>query len=272
MNQSIITLNPNKPDFVGNPALSKYTNTIYDAVAKQAAINETFAKAEEKHNADSEGTRKVLARTLARIKADKAFEKSGFKSLEDYAARIGIDTSLCHKLENAGRLLISDNETIRDFASKTDYSKLSILSSAKEDALEKAIKEEELTPDKTQKEVANWKKLTSPAKPKVLPLYDIRARFFGLDGKFTDVDYPAVAFESVADFDGVDWKSFKNPDNDNAPPVKMGLSRESLPVIILSMVKVDKPKDKPKDKPAAIDLSSMTQDEKDALLAQLLAK
>ena len=111
---------------------------------------------------------------FARIERDKLYKSDGFKSLAEYAARIGIDKSLAHKLENAGRLMISKNETVKEFAAKSDYSKLSMLASVKEDDLANAIDNGEIKPDSTQAEVTEWKRKTRDAKTvKVLKRYDI---------------------------------------------------------------------------------------------------
>ncbi len=141
--------------------LNTATAAIYEAVNK---FNTTAAE-----------TRKTVAVILARVERKQTYKADGFKSLAEYAEQIGLDKSLAHKLENAGRLLDSKDEAVRNFANSTDYSKLAIVSSAGEDAVKAAVASGALKPDQTQKEVRAWKEAHNAAseKPKVVPTWHI---------------------------------------------------------------------------------------------------
>ena len=170
---------------------------------------------------------------FARIERNKLYKSDGFKSLAEYAERIGIDKSLAHKLENAGRLMISDNETVKDFAAKADYSKLSMLASVKEDELATAITTGEVKPDSTQAEVTEWKRKARDAKSiKLLKKYDIyftaigassdpAAEAFNLVGHNTT--YINTAVEEVEAIRDYSWSLVKL-DTDNTVYVGVNLS------------------------------------------------
>lgn len=141
--------------------LNTATAAIYEAVNK---FNTTAAE-----------TRKTVAIILARVERKQTYKADGFKSLAEYAEQIGLDKSLAHKLENAGRLLDSKDDAVRNFANSTDYSKLAIVSSAGEDAVKAAVASGALKPDQTQKEVRAWKDAhnIATAKAKVVPTWHI---------------------------------------------------------------------------------------------------
>lgn len=117
---------------------------------------------------------KAICSTLAVIEANQLYKDDGFKSLAEYAETIGLDKSRAHKMENAGRLINSEREKIKELAAGMDWSKLTILSSAGEDAIEAGIDAEEITPDMTQDAVRVWKdarKSSGNGKDKVLKRY-----------------------------------------------------------------------------------------------------
>lgn len=141
--------------------LNTATSAIYDAYHK---LNATQAE-----------TFKTVSVILARVERKQAYKADGFKSLEEYAEQIGIKKSKAHKMENAGRLLDSKDEAVRNFANASDYSKLAIISSAEEADIKSAIDSGKLKPEFSQKEVRAWKEAynAASAKPKVVPTWHI---------------------------------------------------------------------------------------------------
>lgn len=123
---------------------------------KSKALNEA-TKALYNAFLNIETGRKEACKVLAIVERDKSYKADGFKSLAEYAEQIGLEKSLAHKMENAGRLLISEVPQVKQFAEKADYSKLAILSSAKEQDVASAIDSGDLKPGMTSKEVTTWK-------------------------------------------------------------------------------------------------------------------
>ena len=146
-----------------------------------------------------ENGRKEACVILARVEKTKAYKDDGFESLAQYAETIGLEKSLAHKMENAGRLLISENPDIKAFADKTDFSKLAILSSADEKKVTEAIQAGELTPETTQAGVKAWKanNNTKEGKEKILPKYEV----FGVYGTGNTFHYEAIEIENVKELD-----------------------------------------------------------------------
>lgn len=112
---------------------------------------------------------------LAKVEANKSYKDDGFASLAEYAELIGLNKSAAHKMENAGRLILSDNPVIRDFAAKADYSKLSMLQSEDEDEVAEAIEKGEITPESTAANVKAWKaaRPVKEGKEKIVPTFRI---------------------------------------------------------------------------------------------------
>lgn len=112
---------------------------------------------------------------LAKVEANKSYKDDGFSSLAEYAELIGLNKSAAHKMENAGRLILSDNPIIRDFAAKADYSKLSLLASEDEDVVAEAVEKGELTADSTAANVKAWKasRPVKEGKEKIVPTWAI---------------------------------------------------------------------------------------------------
>lgn len=106
-----------------------------------------------------EAAYKDICSELWKVEERKLYETDGFKSLREYAERIGIDKSLAHKMADAGKLLCSTNQAVAELASAMDYSKVAMLASVDASELEAAIKAGEVKPDMTSKEVTEWKKL-----------------------------------------------------------------------------------------------------------------
>ena len=135
---------------------------------------------------------------LAKVEKNKSYSEDGFKSLAEYAERIGLNKSLAHKMENAGRLLISENDKVKDFADKADFSKLAILSSLGEDTIADSIESGEISPDMTQSKITEAKAAiqAKSAKEKVLPKYHV----VGLGS--VDFEYEAIELEMIPELEG----------------------------------------------------------------------
>lgn len=143
---------------------------------------------------------KEACRILARIEKGKTYKEDGFKSLADYAEQIGLEKSAAHKMENAGRLLIAEDKTIREFADKADYSKLSILASADGSDLKKGIEDGSLKPDMTQAQVKDWKASKAKAKTvKVLRDYEVHIVF---GDNLDTLHYDCIALEAIPELEG----------------------------------------------------------------------
>lgn len=112
---------------------------------------------------------------LAKVEANKSYKDDGFSSLAEYAELIGLNKSAAHKMENAGRLILSDNPIIRDFAAKADYSKLSLLASEDEDEVAEAVEKGELSAESTAANVKAWKaaRPVKEGKEKIVPTFHI---------------------------------------------------------------------------------------------------
>ena len=206
METNLIKMGETRPTFK-SAALNEATAKLFDLNAKQ---HSAFDAAEKSIAI----TRKAIASILADIEARKLYKEDGFKSLAEYGDTIGLDKSMTHKLENAGRLLNSGNDSIKDFAAKADWSKLAILASADPAEVAKAIKEKKLTTDSTAEEVKAWKKSAEESKPKtgkVLPKYAIDLTLFDRNGA-TDYHFDAIELEMVTQLEGFTVSSVKNPE------------------------------------------------------------
>lgn len=145
-----------------------------------------------------ESGRKDACAILAKIERNKSYKEDGFKSLAEYAETIGINKSLAHKMENAGRMLISEDETIKTFANNTDFSKLAILSSANEKDVKKAIENGSLTSESTQAEVKEIKaNMKAEGKDKVLSKYKVKGEIGN-----NDFEYDAIEVEMIPELEG----------------------------------------------------------------------
>lgn len=137
---------------------------------------------------------------LAKVEANKSYKDDGFASLAEYAELIGLNKSAAHKMENAGRLILSDNPVIRDFAAKADYSKLSLLASEDEDEVAEAVEKGELSSDSTAANVKAWKasRPVKEGKEKVVPTFHIVGAALTVNGK-KDIDV-TIGIASPADW------------------------------------------------------------------------
>ena len=231
--------------------LNKATATIFDAV--------------NRYNATASETRKAVAIELYHIEKGKLYKDDGHKSLADYAATIGLDKSLAHKLENAGRMLDSDNETIRNYAATADYSKLAILASADEKEVQTAIESGEINADTTQAQVKEWKASKKPAKSTVLPNYELDFTVYSKKG-MESVHYDSTILEDVEEFKECAWGKVKRADG---TVIVVGLREDGAMVRIIRQEKV-KPENKERHRPGTqFDASLLTDDMLAAAMAEL---
>ena len=105
-----------------------------------------------------ESAYKDICTELWKVEERKLYTADGFKSLREYAERIGIDKSLAHKMADAGKLICSANPAIARLAGAMDYSKAAMLASVDTTELEAAINAGEVKPEMTSKEVSDWKR------------------------------------------------------------------------------------------------------------------
>lgn len=189
METNIITLNATIPTFK-NKALNTCTEVIYSAARE---YNQTAAE-----------TRKVIAKSLNDIENGKLYKDDDCKSLAEYAARIGLEKSLAHKLENAGRMINSKDETIREFALAADWSKLAIMASADDDSIKEAIETGAVKTDSTQAEVKSWKTAhnakKAASKPALVPDYKVVFHVYGPGNMGDERIEERVALQSPKDF------------------------------------------------------------------------
>lgn len=147
-----------------------------------------------------ESGRKEACKVLAIVERDKSYKDDGFNSLAEYAEKIGLKKSLAHKMENAGRLMLSEIQEVREFADNADYSKISILSSANPEEIKAAIESGELKPEMTSKQVTDWKagNKAKSAEAEVLPNYDVSIVY----GDSRLVRHQNVPIDAVKELEG----------------------------------------------------------------------
>lgn len=228
------------------------------------ATKNIYKVAENVYQTAFDGNKQICI-ILARVEKNKVYKEDGFKSLAEYCESIGFDKSKVHKMENAGRLYDSENETVKEFAASMGYGNLAILASAPEEDVAKAIENGEIDAESTQSEISSWKAdfNAKNAKEKVLPKYEIEFTVFGIKGAKA-YHYDSIEFENVPEFDGVVWGSITDPDG---VKIKIGLYPDGTLVKVGFMTKV---KAAPK-KAAVKSVKNMTREELLAALAALEA-
>ena len=216
---------------------------------------------------------------LAKVEANQSWKEDGFKSLAEYGELIGLNKSVTHKMENAGRLILSDNPVIRDFAAKADYSKLSLLQSEDEDDVAEAIEKGELTPETTAAKVKEWKaaRPVKEGKEKVVPTFHIVGHGFiiqtvGAAPEQVEIDV-TVGIASPADwareFDNTAIvSSAKDPDGDT---LYMALTAAGS-MFTYHAERVKAEKKAKKAAPVAFDLSKLPDDVVAKMIAEYNAK
>ena len=212
---------------------------------------------------------------LAKVEANKSYKDDGFGSLAEYAELIGLNKSAAHKMENAGRLILSDNPVIRDFAAKADYSKLSLLQSEDEDEVAEAIEKGELTPDTTAAKVKEWKaaRPVKDGKEKIVPTWKITGRTFHTDGTAGTLIDVTVGIASPADwareFDSTAIVSSAKDANGNTRYMAL-TSDGAMFWYMAERVKAEKKAKKAT--PVAFDLSKLPDDVVAKMIAEYNAK
>lgn len=151
------------------------------AVFKSDALNKATAELAKCFNTANKSY-KDACKVLAKLEDGKAYKEDGFSSLAEYAETIGLEKSAAHKMENAGRLLLSENETIRKFAEHADYSKCTLLASEDAEEVAAAIESGDIKPESTAKEIRNWKSSRVPkdGKEKIVPTWHIQGHAFSV--------------------------------------------------------------------------------------------
>lgn len=211
---------------------------------------------------------------LAKVEANKSYKDDGFSSLAEYAELIGLNKSAAHKMENAGRLILSDNPVIRDFAAKADYSKLSLLASEDEDEVAEAVEKGELTTDSTAANVKAWKaaRPVKEGKEKVVPTWIITGRAFYCDGRPSTMIDLTVGIDNpinwAREFDSTAFCASAKDANGKVHYIAM-TSQGDMFNYTAERVKAEKAK---KAAPVAFDLSKLPDDVVAKMIAEYKAK
>ena len=163
------------------------------------ATKALYEVAENVYTTAMEGNKKICI-ILARVERNKAYKEDGFKSLVDYCGAIGFDKSKVHKMENAGRLYDSENETVKAFADSMGYGNLAVIASASEDDIAKAVESGELSAGSTQDDIRHWKVAYNAKnmKERVLPKFEV----FGTHGNGNQFHYDSIELENVTEIEG----------------------------------------------------------------------
>lgn len=200
------------------------------------ATKALYEVAENVYATAMEGNKRICI-ILARVEKNKAYKEDGFKSLVDYCGAIGFDKSKVHKMENAGRLYDSENETVKAFADSMGYGNLAVIASASEDAIAKAIESGELTSDSSQNEIRDWKAKHNAdnASEKVLPKFEVNIKMANGD----TAHYDEIELENVKEIDGLQKVGMVKR-GDNAPPCAVYIDSVTLETVIVQYAKVKK--------------------------------
>ena len=212
------------------------------------ATKSLYDVAENVYATAFEGNKRICI-ILARVEKTQAYKEDGFKSLAEYCEAIGFDKSKVHKMENAGRLYDSENETVKEFAASMGYGNLAVIASASEDAIAEAVESGELTADSSQNDIRDWKAKHNAenAAGKVLPKFEVDVKKANGD----TVHYDAIELENVTEIDGLQKVGMVKR-ADNASPCAVYIDSVTLETVVVQYAKVKKePKAKtPKAKTA----------------------
>ena len=144
-------------------ALNKATSEIAKVaeLAKGAMLNQA--------NAEREVTLRLGA-ILAKVEKDKAYKADGFKSLAEYAERIGLAKAKAHSLAVFGALQDSDAP---DAIKGLSYAKSDALQSMlkDKDSRQKVYDNADAIGQMTQEQIRNWVRDNKPASDKPAPVY-----------------------------------------------------------------------------------------------------
>lgn len=170
--------------------LPEFKDSRLTAAAKiiREAVNHSFeavADASNVHERDKE----VIAKALAMVKRDKAYEMDGFKSVADFAEQIfNINRSNAYQLAQTGErfyLPAKDESNAESCAIATANptftpSKLATLVNVPDEAIKEGLESGAISATSTQadlKEFAKLHKETKSADAKTIPVYDWAAYF-----------------------------------------------------------------------------------------------
>ena len=171
-------------------SLPKFKDTRLNAAAKiiRDALNDSYnavSGAVDKHEAN----KATIAKALAMVKRDKAYEMDGFKSIADFAEQtFNINRSNAYQLaQTAERFLLpaEDESNAESCAIATAHptftpSKLATLVNVPDSAITEGLESGAISPDSTQAELKEFAKLhkeTKTADSKTIPVYDWVAYF-----------------------------------------------------------------------------------------------
>lgn len=158
-----------------------HANTSIKSPALKAAQDKLLKLA-----AAAESSKRGICIELTKIETGKLYEADGFKSLAEYGETIGLEKSITHKLENAGRVYLSEKPATKALATSLDWSKAAMLASEDADKVEAAAAAGELKPDMSAKDVKAWKASQSvkkDGKEKVVPNWHITGTAYTAKGK-----------------------------------------------------------------------------------------
>ena len=192
--ENAIIISPVKETAFKNPGLVRATNELAECFNREVQ------------------SRKSACVILAKVERDKLYKDDGFKSLAEYAAKIGLDKSLAHKMENAGRAALSGDSTMRSFFEKADYSKLALLASEKEEDVVAALQSGEISTDSTASQIKDWKNSKKASKPEIVKKYHIQGAIYSIDGTVSMIDEDEEAPELYEPFSGFSWARIKPAD------------------------------------------------------------
>ena len=162
-----------------------HANTAIKSPALKAAQDKLLKLA-----AAAENSKRGICMELSRIESGKLYEADGFKSLAEYGETIGLEKSLTHKLENAGRVYLSEKPATKALAANLDWSKAAMLASEDADKVEAAAAAGELKPGMSANDVKTWKAaqtVKKGGKEKVVPNWHITGTAYDSKGK-TSID------------------------------------------------------------------------------------
>lgn len=201
--------------------MNELTNATVKAPAsftfKNEKLNQISAKIAK--IGDDMGKKNMeLAKLLGTVKRDKLFEEDGFKSVAEYADKtFGIQKALAYQLAKVGeRFYLSDSSTAKTVAAMLPPSNLAELVNMKDEDIQKAIDEKEITPATTQKTLRETAKAATAGtkKAKVLSMYEADATIFRMGGADTihfeksDMDEIKKAVAKNMPIDGAMEKTF----------------------------------------------------------------
>lgn len=145
-----------------------------------------------------------LAKLLGTVKRDKLFEEDGFKSVAEYADKtFGIQKALAYQLAKVGeRFYLSDSATAKTVAAMLPPSNLAELVNMKDEDIQKAMDDKEITPTTTQKTLRSVAAGVKHPKPRILQDYTIDAEIIRngtVDMVHWDKTQLPVAVEEIAE-------------------------------------------------------------------------